>query len=103
MQYLSHVHACMHDHRTAGDPYFGVTLKCALLGEGSVEALKAVLSPAEPYMQVGYPILLKATGGGGGMGIYICHNQQDVERQFEMSQKQGAAFFGNDGVRREYA
>lgn len=48
---------------------------------------------------VGYPVLLKATGGGGGRGIYICHSDEDVLSQFSVSQQQGEAFFGNSGVR----
>jgi len=33
--------------------------------------------------QVGYPVLLKATGGGGGIGIYICHSKDDLVKNFE--------------------
>jgi urea carboxylase len=47
---------------------------------------------------IGYPVLLKATGGGGGRGIYICASAADVRSQFEVSQRQGQAFFGNSGV-----
>ncbi len=57
----------------------------------SVEALEAA-------RKVGYPVLLKATGGGGGMGIYKCFSDEDVMRQFESSKHQGKAFFDNDGV-----
>ncbi len=49
---------------------------------------------------IGYPVLLKATGGGGGRGIYICNNTADVLSQFSVSQKQGEAYFGNSGVSR---
>lgn len=34
-------------------------------------------------LQVGYPVLLKATGGGGGIGIYICHSKEDLVKNFE--------------------
>ena len=34
-------------------------------------------------MQVGYPVLLKATGGGGGIGIYICLSKEDLVKNFE--------------------
>ncbi|KAI8468536.1 MAG: allophanate hydrolase subunit 2-domain-containing protein [Monoraphidium minutum] len=52
----------------------------------------------EAALVVGFPVLLKATGGGGGRGIYICHNKDEVLSQFGVSQKQGEAFFGNSGV-----
>lgn len=48
--------------------------------------------------KVGYPVLLKATGGGGGMGIYLCKSDGEVATQLEKSQHQGATFFGNSGV-----
>lgn len=60
--------------------------------------LSSVAEATTAAAKVGYPVLLKATGGGGGMGIYICRDQKDVEANFETSQKQGQAFFGNDGV-----
>jgi urea carboxylase len=47
---------------------------------------------------IGYPVLLKATGGGGGRGIFICRNADEVLAMFSVSQKQGEQFFGNSGV-----
>ena len=32
---------------------------------------------------MGYPVLLKATGGGGGIGIYICMSKEDLVKNFE--------------------
>lgn len=47
---------------------------------------------------VGYPVLIKATGGGGGRGIFMCSSDDDVRANFATSQHQGQAFFGNSGV-----
>ncbi|GFH23912.1 uncharacterized protein HaLaN_21606, partial [Haematococcus lacustris] len=66
-----------------------------LLGSGLLTSAEEAVAAAT---KVGYPVLLKATGGGGGMGIYTCRSDEDVLRQFEASQHQGKAFFGNDGV-----
>lgn len=33
----------------------------------------------------GFPVLLKATGGGGGIGIYICHTPEEVSTNFAAS------------------
>lgn len=38
---------------------------------------------ADGWVQVGYPVLLKATGGGGGIGIYICLSKADLVKNFE--------------------
>ncbi|GLC49765.1 hypothetical protein PLESTB_000289100 [Pleodorina starrii] len=66
-----------------------------LEGSGLVKEAADAVQEAQ---KVGYPVLLKATGGGGGMGIFLCRSDADVERQFEMSRHQGQAFFGNAGV-----
>lgn len=41
----------------------------------------------------GYPVLLKATGGGGGIGIYICHDSPEVRKQFAAAGRCAAASF----------
>ena len=38
--------------------------------------------------ETGYPVLLKATGGGGGIGIYICHTPEEVKTNFAASVRQ---------------
>ncbi|PSC69627.1 urea carboxylase [Micractinium conductrix] len=47
---------------------------------------------------VGLPILLKATGGGGGIGIHICRTEEEVADNFASASRQGAAAFGDAGV-----
>lgn len=66
-----------------------------LSGSGLVNTAEDAAAAAEA---IGYPVLLKATGGGGGRGIFLCYNQQEVLEQFHVSQKQGEQFFGNSGV-----
>ncbi|KAK9808039.1 hypothetical protein WJX73_007706 [Symbiochloris irregularis] len=46
----------------------------------------------------GFPVLLKATGGGGGIGIYICQDAAEVRKQFAAAGRQGKASFGDAGV-----
>lgn len=43
-------------------------------------------------------VMLKATGGGGGMGLQICHNEKDIERAFAMVRNRGKQLFKNSGV-----
>lgn len=66
-----------------------------LEGSGLVQSAADAVAEAA---KVGYPVLLKATGGGGGMGIFLCRGDEDVAKHFETSQHQGQAFFGNSGV-----
>ncbi|KAI1119768.1 urea carboxylase [Nemania abortiva] len=47
---------------------------------------------------LGYPVMLKATGGGGGMGLQVCCSSEDVQRAFEMVQSSGERLFKNSGV-----
>lgn len=45
-----------------------------------------------------YPVLLKATGGGGGIGIYICNSRDEVVEMFPVAARQGQANFGDAGT-----
>ncbi|KAI0192052.1 urea carboxylase [Xylaria flabelliformis] len=47
---------------------------------------------------LGYPVMLKATGGGGGIGLQICHSSEDVRCAFEMVQNSAERLFKNSGV-----
>ncbi|KAJ8132768.1 hypothetical protein O1611_g849 [Lasiodiplodia mahajangana] len=48
--------------------------------------------------KLGYPVMLKATGGGGGMGLEICQCAEDVQRAFERVKNSGERLFKNSGV-----
>ena len=47
---------------------------------------------------VGYPVLIKATGGGGGMGIHKCFSDGEVSNFFPLAVSQGKKNFGNGDV-----
>ncbi len=47
---------------------------------------------------IGYPLMLKSTAGGGGIGIRICRNREELEGAFASSQHLAQANFGNAGV-----
>ncbi|WP_339103749.1 acetyl-CoA carboxylase biotin carboxylase subunit [Haloterrigena salinisoli] len=46
----------------------------------------------------GYPIAIKAEGGGGGRGMKVVWEESEVEDQLESAQREGEAYFGNDSV-----
>jgi urea carboxylase len=47
---------------------------------------------------IGFPVMLKATGGGGGMGLVTCANAGEVRDGFKMVQSRGQTLFKNPGV-----
>ena len=48
--------------------------------------------------RVGYPVLIKATAGGGGKGMREVHDPADLEAQFKAARTEAGAAFGNDEV-----
>ncbi|MFP4298289.1 MAG: acetyl-CoA carboxylase biotin carboxylase subunit [Spirulinaceae cyanobacterium] len=47
---------------------------------------------------IGYPVILKATAGGGGRGMRLVHDESDLIRSFHAAQGEAEAAFGNGGV-----
>ena len=47
---------------------------------------------------VGYPVMLKATAGGGGKGMRLVWKQEDLEDAWNSARKEAKAAFGNDGM-----
>jgi acetyl-CoA carboxylase biotin carboxylase subunit len=48
--------------------------------------------------KIGYPVIIKATAGGGGKGIRVARTEEDLVKGIEITQKEAAAAFGNPGV-----
>lgn len=48
--------------------------------------------------RVGYPVILKATAGGGGRGIRVAWNENDLRKNYEVCKKEALTFFKNDAV-----
>ncbi len=46
--------------------------------------------------EMGYPVMLKAAAGGGGRGIRRCDNDEEVIENYDMTQREAMAAFGND-------
>ncbi len=63
--------------------------------EGLIEEMAAGKKIAK---KMGYPIMLKATAGGGGKGMRIVHEESDFEAQFDSAQAEATAAFGNGGI-----
>src|SRR5690606_19461973 len=48
--------------------------------------------------RVGYPLLIKASAGGGGKGMRIVHKAEDLEEQMRMAKSEALNAFSNDDV-----
>lgn len=48
--------------------------------------------------EIGYPVLIKATAGGGGKGMRVAQNEQGMRTAFQQAQTEAQAAFGNAGV-----
>ena len=48
--------------------------------------------------EVGYPVILKATAGGGGKGMRVVWQESEIEKAYENAKTEAAASFKNDGI-----
>jgi acetyl-CoA carboxylase, biotin carboxylase subunit len=48
--------------------------------------------------EVGYPVILKATAGGGGKGMRVVWNEEELERNYDTARQEAGASFKNDGI-----
>ena len=63
--------------------------------EGLIRDIKAGKKIAA---EVGYPVILKATAGGGGKGMRVVWQEKDFESAWNMARQEAKAAFGNDGI-----
>ncbi|TWI84875.1 acetyl-CoA carboxylase biotin carboxylase subunit [Lacibacter cauensis] len=64
-------------------------------GQGLLPSLEEAKRIAK---EIGYPIILKATAGGGGKGMRVVWAEEDLERNYDMAKNEAAASFKNDGI-----
>ncbi|MET7691115.1 5-oxoprolinase/urea amidolyase family protein [Streptomyces sp. NPDC005483] len=64
-------------------------------GTGLLPSLDEALEAAEA---IGYPVMLKATGGGGGIGMSACHSADELTDAWDRVQRVAAASFSSAGV-----
>ena len=63
--------------------------------EGILESLDQAKKIAN---KTGYPVMLKATAGGGGKGMRAVWKEEDLQKAWESARQEAAASFGNDGM-----
>jgi acetyl-CoA carboxylase biotin carboxylase subunit len=65
---------------------------------GSEGLLSSVEEGIKIAKKVGYPIILKATAGGGGKGMRIVWKAEELEAAWDSARQEAGAAFGNDGM-----
>ena len=65
---------------------------------GPVHALQSEDDAVKAADAAGYPVMLKASAGGGGIGMARCKNEKQVRQAFEDAKKKGEQFFGSGKV-----
>ena len=63
--------------------------------EGKIKNLKDASNISN---EIGYPILLKAAAGGGGRGMKVINNENELNENFVIVKQEALSFFGNDEV-----
>jgi acetyl-CoA carboxylase biotin carboxylase subunit len=64
-------------------------------GEGLLESIDAAKKLAK---EIVYPVIIKATAGGGGKGMRVVWNETEIEKAFNDAKMEAAASFKNDGL-----
>ena len=63
--------------------------------DGSIQSLKGIIETAN---KIGYPILLKASAGGGGKGIRIVNSEEELESNYNIVKQEAKLSFNNDEI-----
>ena len=64
-------------------------------GEGLLQSVDQAKGLAK---EVGYPVILKATAGGGGKGMRVVWDESELEKAFNSARQEAGASFKNDGI-----
>ncbi len=85
----------MGDKATAKATMKAAGVPCVPGSDGILEDLKEAKKVAK---EIGYPVMMKATAGGGGKGMRAIWKEEELEKAWESARQEAAAAFGNDGM-----
>jgi len=85
----------MGDKITAKETMRNLGVPCVPGSDGGVPDMEVAMRVAE---EIGYPVLIKATAGGGGRGMKLARSSRELENAFRTARSESKAAFGNDEV-----
>lgn len=85
----------MGDKATAKATMKAAGVPCVPGSDGLLESLEHAKKVAK---ESGYPVMMKATAGGGGRGMRAIWKEDELEKAWESARQEAAAAFGNDGM-----
>ncbi len=85
----------MGDKMTAKETMIAAGVPCI---PGSKALLQSVEEAKAMAKEMGYPIILKATAGGGGKGMRVVWEEAELEHNYSTAKMEAAASFKNDGI-----
>ncbi len=65
---------------------------------GTKDAIKDIDAAKKVAAQIGYPVLIKASAGGGGKGMRVVEKESEFEEQIILAQNEARSAFGDDAV-----
>ena len=86
----------MGDKATARETVMAAGVPVVPGSDGLVEDVKDAIKLVNE--KIGYPVIIKATAGGGGRGMRVCYNQEELEKNMVQAQTEAQNAFGNSGV-----
>jgi len=66
--------------------------------EGSTDSVVSLIDAKKISNKIGYPILIKAAGGGGGKGMKVVYKEEELEKLFSLAKLEAKKYFNNDSV-----
>ncbi|MFM1828539.1 MAG: hypothetical protein RL624_780 [Bacteroidota bacterium] len=85
----------MGDKITAKETMIAAGVPCIPGSEGLLESVEEAKNLAN---KMGYPVILKATAGGGGKGMRVVWSEDEIQKAYDTAKQEAAASFKNDGI-----
>ena len=85
----------MGDKITAKETMIAANVPCI---PGSEGLLKSADEGKKLAKEIGYPVIIKATAGGGGKGMRVIWKEDEFENHWDSAKQEAKASFGNDGM-----